>query len=67
MNAWRFQEAHAAAKQWTAEAKNDAGAWLMRGYAAVESGDAKDAVAAFGRALAIDPTAQVPDYVRKKE
>jgi tetratricopeptide (TPR) repeat protein len=78
--AHRFREAHEKAKEWTQSegtvqlkpnvpvwmegGAKQANAWLARGYAAILTGDAADAKAAFRKALALDATASMPDYAR---
>jgi tetratricopeptide (TPR) repeat protein len=63
-DAWRFKDAHALARKWTEQMKDEPNAWLFRGSAAMIAGDATDALASFDKALALDPNAEVPDYVR---
>jgi hypothetical protein len=65
MAAWRFKEAHAVAKKLTAAKKDDLEVWLMRGHAALEALDMKDALASFNRALEIDPKADVPSWAAR--
>jgi hypothetical protein len=64
MDAWRFIDAHAAAKKWTGQDKDKPEAWLWRGLGGMAAGDATDAMTSFDKALALDPKSVVPDYVR---
>lgn len=67
LDAWRFPEAHMAAKKLTQEKKEDAVAWVVRGHAALTIADAKDALESFKRALQIDPKADVPPFIRDRK
>jgi tetratricopeptide (TPR) repeat protein len=60
----RPAEAHKVARQLTEKPNATAADWVLRGRTAVEAGAAKDALAAFRKALALDPRAPVPAYVR---
>jgi hypothetical protein len=63
MDAWRFPDAHAAAKKWTGQEKDKSEAWLWRGLSGMAAGDATDALNSFDKVLALDPKAVVPDYL----
>jgi len=63
--AFRFQEAHALAKKITVRKDVTAADWAQRGQAAMDAGDAGDAVAAFRQALKLDKNAAVPPFARK--
>jgi WD40 repeat protein/tetratricopeptide (TPR) repeat protein len=60
----RPAEAYQVARQLTENAKATATDWVLRGWTAVEAGAAKDALASFRKALALDPKAPVPPYAR---
>lgn len=64
LDAWRFAEAHATAKKWTEQAKDELDAWFYRGITAMAAGEAADGLASFDKVLAIDPKYPVPDYAR---
>lgn len=65
IEAYRFTEAYTVSKELTKQRPQEAIAWLLRGFAAFESGHAPDALTSFQQTLVLDPTAEVPDYVRK--
>ncbi|MEX0937675.1 MAG: hypothetical protein WDZ59_07420 [Pirellulales bacterium] len=63
-SAFRFTEAYATAKSLTGDSPDDAEAWILRGRTALFAGDAEDAVSSYQKALAIDPAANVPEFVQ---
>lgn len=62
--AWRFTEAHSAAKAWTTTQPRDANAWLARAWCALHAVDGKDSYESFCRALLLDPALKVPSWVK---
>ena len=67
LDAYRFPEAHAAAKR--ATELDDAGAddWGWRGFLAVIAADATDAARSFVRARELDPDISLPPYAKNIE
>ena len=66
--AWRFGEAHDAARAWTEQpglpqkGPEATERWLWRGLSAVFSGRVADAEPSFAQALALDPAVQLPPW-----
>jgi hypothetical protein len=66
--AWRFAEAHKAARAWTtalgagAKGEDAARRWLWRGITAVYAGQVADAAPSFRNALAADPAVVLPPW-----
>lgn len=66
-SAWRFGEAHDLLKKVTDQKGAKASDWVQRGYAALSTGNAEEAMSAFRKALDLDPKASVPALVREVE
>jgi hypothetical protein len=61
-DAYRFAEAHQVAKELTSKTDSPASDWTLRGSFALRAGDPSDAIAAFKKALSLDPNAPIPPY-----
>ncbi|MBN1591527.1 MAG: hypothetical protein JW888_18580 [Pirellulales bacterium] len=66
-DACRFNEAYTQAKEMTEEDEHEATAWLWRGYTATALGHMEDARRSYRRARALDPKAEVPEFVKVAE
>ena len=62
IEAYRFREAHEIATKATADTNASALLWVMRGIAAIQSGEVQDAYTAFRSAVAQNPKVGLPAY-----
>jgi WD40 repeat protein len=65
-DASRPTEAHAAARELTAQDGASARDWALRGALAFKAGDARDAGLAFQKALSLDPEVELPSYLSRE-